>query len=164
MPVPFNRMEVGEQLPVLDKKTVTTVHLMRWCAATENFHRIHFDQAFAVDHDVLPGVLINGSFMQQMLSQLLKDGFGPESWTWRLKFRTLKMCLTGESLRAVGEVVAKTQVGDFGFVTTRLAILNRQSDVCAAGHAINVTPAIAGAQVPYPFHPSESHRQIRLPE
>lgn len=163
VPIPFDRIEVGSLLPVLDKNTVTSVHLMRWCAAVENFHRIHFDHPFATGHDGLPGVLINGSFMQQVIMQLLKDGFGRESWTWRMKFRTLKMCLVGDSLRGTGEVMSKQSVGDLGFVTTRVSILNRHDDVCAVGHAVNVLPSAAGARVPYPFVPSKDQAAIRLP-
>src|SRR3990172_1159590 len=72
----------GAELPRLRKGPLTTVHLMRWSAAMENWHKIHYDQRFAVEHDKLPGLLVNGSFKQQFIAQLLKDWAGPAGWVW----------------------------------------------------------------------------------
>ena len=38
---------------------------MRWSAAMENWHKIHYDLPFATGHDRLPGLLINGSLQQE---------------------------------------------------------------------------------------------------
>ena len=34
----------------------TPTHLFRWSAAIENWHRIHYDLDFAINHDKLPSV------------------------------------------------------------------------------------------------------------
>ena len=44
---------------------MTTLHLMRWSAAIENWHRIHYDRPYAVEHDKLPDVLVSGYWKQQ---------------------------------------------------------------------------------------------------
>ena len=62
----------------------TTAHLMRWSAAMENWHKIHYDLPFATEHDKLPGLLINGSLKQQFLAQSLKDWAGPTVWVMML--------------------------------------------------------------------------------
>ena len=80
----FDDVTVGQQIAAIDKGTITTTHIMRWSAAIENFHRIHYDQAFATGHDKLPGVLINGSWKQHILIQMIKDGFGHgQAGGWR---------------------------------------------------------------------------------
>ena len=46
---------------------------MRWSAATENWHPLHFDWKYATEHDGLPDVLVSGSWKQHVLIQLLSD-------------------------------------------------------------------------------------------
>jgi len=162
--VDFDRLEVGQTLATLDKGTITTAHIMRWSAAVENFHRIHYDQAFATGHDKLPNVLINGSWKQHILVQLAKDGLGPTGWLWRLKFRYKKMDVAGDALRALAQVVNKRAIGELGFVTLKVSLLNQGGDVSTAGHAIGVLPARAGANVSYPFEPQTAHREIGFPQ
>ena len=73
----FEDVSVGQELPPLVKGPLGPIHLMRWSAAMENWHRIHFDREFAVGHDKLPDLLINGSLKQQFLVQWAKDWAGP---------------------------------------------------------------------------------------
>jgi hydroxyacyl-ACP dehydratase HTD2-like protein with hotdog domain len=83
----FDDVEIGQDIQSLVKGPMTTAHIMRWSAAMENWHRIHYDWRFATQHDGLPDVLVNGSWKQHVLVQLLKDGFGRTGWLWRLRFR-----------------------------------------------------------------------------
>lgn len=161
--IDFRTLEPGQRIATLDKGIVTTAHVMRWSAAVENWHRIHYDQAFATGHDKLPGVLINGSWKQHILVQLVKDALGPTGWLWRLKFRYKRMDVAGDALHAIAEVVEKRAIGDLGFVTLRIALLTRNDEVSTAGHAIGVLPAQPGARVPYPFAPRPEHRAIQFP-
>jgi hypothetical protein len=96
----FESLAVGDRIATVDKGVITTAHIMRWSAAVENWHRIHYDQAFATGHDKLPNVLINGSWKQHVLVQLVKDGLGPAGWLWKLKFRYRRMDVAGDALRA----------------------------------------------------------------
>ena len=64
---------LGAALPALEKGPLTTMHLMRWSAAMENWHKIHYDLPFTLEHEKLPGLLIAGSLKQQFVVQLLKD-------------------------------------------------------------------------------------------
>src|SRR5665811_1354019 len=83
----FEDVEVGSRLSQLDKGKITALHIMRWSAATENWHRIHYDEAFAQHVDLLPDVLVNGSWKQQVLCQYLKDWVGPTGWLWKIRFK-----------------------------------------------------------------------------
>lgn len=160
----FESLAPGQRLSSLDKGVITTAHIMRWSASVENWHRIHYDQAFATGHDKLPSVLINGSWKQHVLVQLVKDGLGPQGWLWRLKFRYLRMDVAGDALRAVAEVVDTQAVGDLGFVTVKIALLNQNDEVSTAGHAIGVLPLREGQAVPYPFQPTEAQRALQFPQ
>ena len=87
----FDDVDIGACIGTIDKGVMTTAHIMRWSAAVENFHRIHYDWRFATGHDKLPDVLVNGSWKQHVLVQLVKDSLGPGGWLWKLKFRYKKM-------------------------------------------------------------------------
>jgi len=67
----FEDVAIGSDIPGLEKGPLTTAHLMRWSAAMENWHKIHYDKPFAMEHDKLPGLLINGSLKQQFVMQML---------------------------------------------------------------------------------------------
>jgi acyl dehydratase len=162
-PLAFESLAPGQVLGTLDKGVISTAHIMRWSAAVENFHRIHYDLAFATGHDKLPGLLINGSWKQHVLVQLAKDSVGPAGWLWRLKFRYKKMDLAGDALHAVARVVDKRAMDGLGFVTLAIELLNQAGEVSTAGHAICVMPSRPGASVPYPFEPQPAHREISFP-
>ena len=160
----FDTLAAGQVLATVDKGVITTAHIMRWSAAVENFHRIHYDQAFATGHDKLPGILINGSWKQHVLVQLAKDSVGAAGWLWRMKFRYKKMDLAGDALRGVSRVVSTRAIGELGFVTLAIELLNQADEVSTAGHAIVVMPAHAGARVSCPFEPAAVHREIAFPD
>lgn len=159
----FEDIGIGEVLCSLDKGVMTTAHIMRWSAAIENFHRIHYDLPFATGHDKLPGVLINGSWKQHILVQLVKDGLGRDGWLWKLKFRYMKMDVAGDAIRANAVVHAKQEIDGLGFVTLRIAITDQNDAVSTAGWAIGVLPGGQGRAVPYPFVRKESYDAVTFP-
>jgi len=54
----------GELVGPVNYGPMTIMHLVRWCAAMENWHRIHYDYLFCREHEGLPGPVINGSWKQ----------------------------------------------------------------------------------------------------
>jgi len=149
----FEDISVGFKLPMLRKGPLTHVHLMRWSAAMENWHRIHYDQAFAVDHDKLPGILINGSLKQQFVMQSLADWAGPEGWAWKASFQFRAMSLAGETLSIWAAVVDTQRGPDYGLVRLELGITNGEGKESTPGSAIVALPYRDGKPVPYPFVP-----------
>jgi acyl dehydratase len=159
----FEDVRIGAELGSLDKGTITTAHIMRWSAAVENFHRIHYDHRFATGHDKLPDVLINGSWKQHVLVQLVKDALGPAGWLWKIKFRYRKMDVAGDAIRASAHAVAKEAVDGLGFVTLRVVLTDQNDQISTAGHAIGVLPLKGGSAVPYPFVRKPGYDAIRFP-
>jgi acyl dehydratase len=137
---------------------------MRWSAAVENWHRIHYDHRFATEHDKLPDVLINGSWKQHVLVQLVQEGLGEDGWLWKIKFRYKKMDVAGDSILAQARVVSKTILDGLGFVTLRIVLLNQHGEETTAGYAIGVVELPNGVKVPYPFKPKEMYSSIQMPQ
>jgi len=163
MALRWNEIEVGARAGELDKGRMSSSHIMRWSAAVENWHRIHYDHRFATEHDKLPDILINGSWKQHVLVQLVKDALGREGWPWKIKFRYRKMDVAGDSIRARAEVVAKQEIDGLGFVTLRVELTDQNGAVSTGGFAIGVLPVPGGSKVPYPFVPKPAFEAVQMP-
>ena len=87
----FEDVAVGTEVTSIVRGPMSPIHLMRWSAAIENWHRIHYDWRFATNHDGLPDVLINGSWKQHLLVQLMRGWLGSEGWLWQLSYQFRKM-------------------------------------------------------------------------
>jgi acyl dehydratase len=153
----YDDVTQGQQLAALSKGPISPAHIMRWSAAVENWHRIHYDQTFAKEHDKLPDILINGSWKQHVLVQLVKDGLGPDGWLWKIQFRYKRMDVAWDTLRGSADVIEKREADGLGFVACRIALLNQNDEVSTAGVAIGVLPLKGGRKVPYPFQPKPDY-------
>ena len=47
----FEDVKIGDEITPLVKGPMSPVHLMRWSAAMENWHRIHYDETFTKEHE-----------------------------------------------------------------------------------------------------------------
>ncbi|MBL8697117.1 MAG: acyl dehydratase [Alphaproteobacteria bacterium] len=159
----FDDFPIGAKLPSLTKGPMSPVHIMRWSAAIENFHRIHYDRSFAVEHDKLPDILVNGSWKQHVMVQLLKDGLGPDGWLWKIQFRYKMMDVAWDTLHAHAEVIDRREIDGLGFLQCRLALLNQRDQVSTAGFAVGVVPLKGGRRPPYPFVPKPDYDVFKAP-
>jgi acyl dehydratase len=124
---------------------------MRWSAAMENWGRIHYDLRYAMEHDKLPGLLVNGSWKQHVLAQLLKDWAGETGWPWKINFEYRDMDVAGDTLTAWGRVTGKEEKEGLGFVTLDMGLQNSRGVDSTRGNAVVVLPKRGGRAVPYPF-------------
>lgn len=149
----FEDVEVGESLISLEKGPLGTTHLMRWSAAMENWHKIHYDKPFAIEHDKLPGLLINGSLKQQFVMELLAHWAGDKGWPWKASFQFRAMNVVGEKLSIWAKVVNKINYQDYGVVEIELGIVNDEAKESTPGKASVALPYRSGKPLPYPFVP-----------
>lgn len=149
----FEDVVQGETLPDLQKGPFTTPHLMRWSAAIENWHKIHYDRDFAQQHDKLPDLLVNGSLKQNFLLQIVKDWATHHGWPWRVSFQFRAMDVVGSTLFVWGRVTRKLPLPDYGLVDIELGIRNQDGQQSTPGKATVALPYRGGSPVPYPFVP-----------
>jgi acyl dehydratase len=147
----FEDIAVGDEVTPLVRGPMTPVHLMRWSAAIENWHRIHYDQTFAIEHDGLPGLLVNGSWKQHFLVQMMREWLGPQGWLARIGFQFRKMNVAGETLTAWGRVTETSERDGLGFVVCEIGIRNDAGEESTPGTATGVLPLDGQREVPYPF-------------
>jgi acyl dehydratase len=149
----YEDVEVGGGPEKLAKGPLTTTHLMRWSAAMENWHKIHYDKAFAIEHDKLPDLLVNGSLKQQFISQLLKDWVGRTGWVWKTSYQFRAMNKVNETLYAWAKVTAKRDGPGYGLVDLDVGIVNDKGVESTPGKATVALPYRNGKPLPYPFVP-----------
>lgn len=147
----FDDLVVGAALPERVIGPVTTTHAMRWSAAIENWHRIHYDQPFAVGHEGLPNVLIAGSWKQSLLCRYLKDLCLPAGWLWKVAFQHRAMIVPGDTITCWARVDAKELVEGLGHVRVELGMRLQTGVETCPGQATLVLPVRGGDAVPYPF-------------
>jgi acyl dehydratase len=152
-PLSIEDIAVGDRLPSLAIGPITPSHLVRWAAATENWHRIHFDWRYATGHDRLPDVVVNGSWKQHLLLRLVTDWVGESGWLWQTAFQFRGMNVPGETLTAWGEVTAIEERGAYGLARLAIGLTNQRGEESTPGTAVTVWPTLEGPPVPYPFDP-----------
>jgi acyl dehydratase len=147
----YEDVKPGHELGPLLKGPLSAMHLMRWSAAMENWHRIHYDRDFATKHDKLPDILVNGSLKQQFIVQVLKDWAGPNGWVWKVRFQFRAMNLVDETLSVWARVTSVRDAGAFGLVDLDVGIRNELGVESTPGSAVVALPHRYGSPVPYPF-------------
>ena len=150
----FEDVEQGAEIPRVVKGPMSTAHIMRWSASMENWHRIHYDWRYATGHDKLPDVMVNGSWKQHTLIQLLTDWVGERGWLWKIGFQFRGMNVPGDLLTAWGQVTATELRGDYGVVRLTIGLRNDKGAEGTPGNATVVLPRRGGPAVPYPFDPA----------
>lgn len=147
----FEELQVGDEIKSLVRGPITTSHLMRWSAAIENWHRIHYDQPFAIEHDKLPGLPVNGTWKQHFLVQMMREWITPTGWLWKIDFSFRKLDVAGTTLTAWGKITKLEARDGYGYVTCEIGIRNQDGQESTPGTAVAVLPLRGGKPVPYPF-------------
>jgi acyl dehydratase len=147
----FQDVRVGDAVTSLTRGPITPVHLMRWSSAMENWHRIHYDERFAVEHEGLPGLLINGSWKQHFLVQMMTEWLGPTGWLSKIDFQFRRMDVAGSTLTAWGRVTETSEANGLGIVTCEIGIRNQDGDESTPGTARGILPLDGESRVPYPY-------------
>ena len=147
----FDDVKVGMDIPNLIKGPMTQAHIMRWSASQENWHRIHYDHPFSLDHEELPNVLINGSWKQQIMCQLVKAWVGVEGWLWKICFQLRSMNVPGDLISTWGKVTDKYEKDGMGIVELEIGLRNQDNVEACPGKATAVLPIKGGNGIPYPF-------------
>ena len=145
----YDDIEEGMELPKYIYRPTPT-HLFRWSAAIENFHRIHYDLDFGLNHDKNPSILVHGSWKQSVVPQYLKDWTLPKGWPWKARFEHRAMLVPGDVLIMWGKVTGKYEKGGMGFIDLDIGMMTQDSVESMPGSATVVLPIRGGIEIPYP--------------
>lgn len=129
-------LPAGELPPALTEP-YTSAHLVRWCAAQQNWDKIHYDLEYAREFGGLPERVINGALKQHLLARYLVDSFDASARIVRLNYKFTGPDFVGERLELRGRVLRTESLGDHRFAHVELEIGNpAQAKTTTTGTAI----------------------------
>lgn len=116
--------EQGLVLAPLRKGPLTSSHLVRWCAAQQNWDKIHYDTEYAKNVAGMKERVINGGLKQHYLTQMLQQNLGDTVHIARLKYEFVAPDFIGETLEVRGEIAGSGRVNGQRVVQVNLHIWN----------------------------------------
>ncbi len=104
-------IRTGDRLGIL-RRTITSVDMMAYGAATWDWNQLHFDHQYATRAG-LPAPVVDGQLFGALLVQLTHRALGAEAFVHELAFDYQNMMYAGESVECDGEVtgVRATDLG-----------------------------------------------------
>jgi acyl dehydratase len=147
----FKNIQVGMELKSFEIGPWTVPHIVRWCAAQENWERQHIDFKYATEHEGLPNVIANGNWRKHIVARLFKDWAGTQGWLWKLFMRYTGMHFPGDSFLVHARVVEKQQAEDVGIIKLIGGVLNQNKQETTPSIAIVIVPLSDGKEIRYPF-------------
>ena len=108
--VDFQRLGIGESLPLLIKDPITKIQLVRYAGASGDFNPLHTDDAFAKKAG-LRGVIAHGPLIMGFVGQAVCRWI-PKRSLKRLKVRFMGMTYPGDQIRIIGRVLEKREEED----------------------------------------------------
>ena len=108
----FEDVEVGMDIPSLDKGAISLTTVVKFAAATGDFAPVHHDIEFARSTG-LPTIVLHGQMKVAYLCQLVTDWIGEQGTLKKLDLRIRRVDHPGDILKTRGKVTKKyTQNGE----------------------------------------------------
>lgn len=97
-------LSVGAVVPGFER-TVDLTRMVRYAAATWDWHRLHYDGDHASALG-FPGPVVDGQMFGAFLAEQVLDCFGPHTVVLSISFRFRAMVFAGETVAVTGRVVS----------------------------------------------------------
>jgi acyl dehydratase len=135
---PADAPGIGTRVPPLERE-LTQARMIAYGAATWDWHRLHYDPAYAAARN-LAGPIVDGQMFGALLAEALLDWLGPRAFVRRMTFRLRTMVFAGETVRCEGEVTSIVAQQDCAVI--------RVTQRVRVGERIAVEPASAEIVLP----------------
>src|SRR5690606_17436500 len=90
---------------------VTTMQLVKYAGASDDYNRIHYDQAYAQDAG-LGGVIAHGMLTMGLMGRAITQGEGPEARDQHMSARFTSPVRPGDSVSVACTVKSKQTEGE----------------------------------------------------
>lgn len=131
--IKFEQIKVGDPLPTR-AHTSTSAQLFMYNAVIWNSHRIHYDQAYAVDQEGYPGLVIDGPLQGDWICQVVTDWMGEQGILASFGYANRQVAFLGETMTAGGAVEEINE--ESREVKLSLYLKNEKGEVTIPGHAL----------------------------
>lgn len=134
MPVRFDEVKVGDELPVLELPPLSRLTLALYCGASGDHNPIHVDVDFAREAG-MPDVFAHGMLSMAWLSRCVTN-WVPQTALRELQVRFAAITHVGERIRCTGSVIEKFELNGEHRVRLTLSTTNESGVVKLAGEAV----------------------------
>ena len=134
MPVRFDEVKVGDELPVLELPPLSRLTLALYCGASGDHNPIHVDVDFAREAG-MPDVFAHGMLSMAWLSRCVTN-WVPQTALRELQVRFAAITHVGERIRCTGSVIEKFELNGERRVRLTLSTANESGVVKLAGEAV----------------------------
>jgi acyl dehydratase len=135
----YEDVEVNLEIPTLVKHP-STVQLVKWAGAAEEFNPIHYDKDFALSHN-LPGLIVHGPLQFNFLGQMITDWIGDQGILRKLECSHRGMAFPGEALSCKGRIVKKYVQGNDHYVECEVWVENPRGEKTVPATALIILPS-----------------------
>jgi acyl dehydratase len=135
----YEDVEPGAELPAIIK-VPTTIDLVHYCAAANDFSPIHFDEPYARSRG-MQSVIVQGFFKAACLGQLLTDWAGPRGWVKKIATKYQRVNAPNDPMTCRGRVLDKSMHAGEYRVEVEIWLENGQGEVTTNGQATVVLPS-----------------------
>jgi len=138
-PFYFEDVEVGNELPSLEKPAITKVQLLQYAGASHDYNLLHTDDAFARNAGMPNGVIGHGMLSMAFAGQLLTD------WAGLANVRKVDVRFTaptepGDVVTAGGKVLKKYRDGGENRVECEIWTRTHKGIVTTKGTGVVALP------------------------
>ena len=123
---------VGTALEPVRFGPISTKDLVKWAAAADDYHEIHYDKDYALAQG-LPNVVVHGPLKLGLMGRLLMGFVGAQGWLQRFNCRYGALDVPGTTLE-VGATVTAVRP-ESGEVELAITVVNELGTATASGSA-----------------------------
>jgi acyl dehydratase len=134
----YEDVEVGTEVPAL-VKVPSTISLVRYCAAANDFSPIHFDEPYARSRGQ-KSVIVQGFFKAACLGQMLTDWAGPQGWVRKFGTKYQRINVPNDPMTCRGKITRKYVDGESHLVEVEMWVENGKGEVTTTGQATILLP------------------------
>jgi acyl dehydratase len=141
MPLDAKTVQVGQELPALEKGAITKEMLKIYGPAAGDPNPIHIDEEFAKNSGY-PGVFAHGMLSMGFVGQLVTDWAGPAA-VRRLGVRFAAIVRLKDVITCRGRVLGTSSQGDVHLVDLEVWAENQKGEKVVSGKATVALPTRA---------------------
>lgn len=133
----FQDVKVGDSIPVLVKKPVTHMQLVRYAGASGDFNPLHTDPDFGKKTGL--GQIAHGMLIMGFVGEAVTNWI-PKECLRKLSVRFVGMTRPGDVITVAGEITEKKQEAGKNYVRAELSAKNQRGEIVISGCAVADLP------------------------
>jgi len=135
----YEEVMIGQELPVV-VECPTTMQLVKYAAAVNDYYQIHYDKDFATENG-LSGVIVQGSLALSLLAKMITDWLGEKGEIKKIASSYRGINYVNEEMFCNGKVTGKYEEEGRKLITIDIWIENAEGAKTVTGNATVQIPA-----------------------